>query len=105
MSEEDKDFRKYSSSEVRGGLAKLTDWKLVKGKLHRELEFRSFEDAVAFIVRGSLEASKMDHHPEWSNVYSRVAIDLVTHDVGGISGYDFMLAKKLDEAAKLLRSK
>ena len=102
---DDNEWRKYSPSEIRDELSQLTSWKLEKGKLHRELEFRSFEDAVAFIVRASIEISKLDHHPEWFNVYNQVKIDLVTHELNGISGYDFRLAKKLDEIAKIFRAK
>jgi 4a-hydroxytetrahydrobiopterin dehydratase len=102
---DDKEWRKYSPSEIKDSLAKLPMWKLEKGKLHRELEFRSFEDAIAFIVRAALEISKLDHHPEWFNVYNRVKIDLTTHDLGGISGYDFVLARKLDGVAKIFRAK
>jgi len=101
----DKEWRKYSPSEVNESLAKLNGWSLVKGKLHRELEFKTFEDAFSFMVRSSLDISKLDHHPEWFNVYNRVVIDLTTHDLGGISGYDFLLAKKLDEIAKVFQAK
>jgi 4a-hydroxytetrahydrobiopterin dehydratase len=94
------DYRKLSSSEIKKGLTELKKWKLVKGKLHREIDFRSFEDAISFIVRTSLEVEKLDHHPEWFNVYNHVSIDLVTHDVGGISNYDFTLAKKIDAIAR-----
>jgi 4a-hydroxytetrahydrobiopterin dehydratase len=101
----DEEWRKYSASEIREQLAKLKNWKVEKGKLHRELEFRNFEDALAFMVRASLDIAKMDHHPEWFNVYNRIIIDLVTHDLGGISGYDFVLARKLDELVKTFRAK
>lgn len=104
MSEEDKEYRKYAPAEIKEQMTKLPAWQIAKGKLHRELKFRTFEDAIAFMMRASLEVSKMDHHPEWFNVYNRVTVDLTTHDLGGISGYDFMLAKKLDEAAKLLKA-
>ena len=102
---DDKEYRKYSQSEVKSALSELENWKVEKGKLHRELEFRSFEDAMAFMLRASMDISKLDHHPEWFNVYNKVKIDLVTHDLDGISGYDFMLAKKLDQAAKTFRVK
>ena len=101
----DQEWRRYSASEIRDHLTKMKNWKVEKGKLHRDLEFRSFEDALAFMVRASLDISKLDHHPEWYNVYNRVRIDLVTHDLGGISGYDFILAKKLDDAAKIFQGK
>ena len=102
---DDKEWRKYSSSEIRDNLAKLKNWKLEKGKLHRDLELQSFEDAVAFMVRASLEISKLDHHPEWFNVYNQVRIDLTTHELGGITGYDFMLARKLEALAKAFHTK
>jgi 4a-hydroxytetrahydrobiopterin dehydratase len=101
----DEDYRKLSDSDVKEQMKQLDDWKLEKGKLHRDLEFQSFEDAIAFMVRCSLEVVKLDHHPEWFNVYNKVRIDLVTHDVGGISQYDFLLAKKLDSLAKKYRAK
>jgi 4a-hydroxytetrahydrobiopterin dehydratase len=99
------EYRKLSRSEINKNLLGLKKWKLAKGKLHRELKFRSFEDAVAFMVRSSLEIAKLDHHPEWFNVYNIVKIDLVTHDVSGISNYDFILAKKLEELASFFKAR
>ena len=90
------EYRKLSKKEIEQESAKLKHWMIVKGKLHREIEFAGFDDAVSFIMRASLEVTKMDHHPEWYNVYNRVVIDLVTHDVGGLSNYDFRLARSLD---------
>ena len=101
----DEEYRKLTDAEIRDQLKSLDKWKLEKGKLHKDLELRSFEDAVAFMVRSSLEIVKLDHHPEWYNVYNQVKIDLVTHDVGGISQYDFLLAKKLDSISKKFRAK
>lgn len=102
---DDEEWRRYIASEIKQQLAKLKNWKVAGGKLHRELEFQCFEDAVAFMMRASLEISKLDHHPEWFNVYNRLSIDLVTHDLGGISGYDFILARKLDEIARNFKVK
>jgi 4a-hydroxytetrahydrobiopterin dehydratase len=101
MSAED-EYRKLSNSEIKKGLSELKKWKLQKGKLHREIDFKNFEDAISFVLRTSLEIEKLDHHPEWFNVYNHVSINLTTHDVGGISNYDFMLAKKIDGVAKAL---
>ncbi len=95
MSEEG--YRRLSRSEIKKRVAELTGWKLARGKLLRELEFENFEDAISFMVRTSLEVAKLDHHPEWFNVYNHVRIELTTHDVGGISNYDFTLAKKIDK--------
>jgi 4a-hydroxytetrahydrobiopterin dehydratase len=99
----DEDYRKLSKSEVTENVKRLRGWKLVKGKLHREFEFKTFEDAISFMIRASLEIAKLDHHPEWFNVYNQVRVDLVTHDVGGISQYDFILAKKLSDIASMFR--
>lgn len=99
------DYQKLSREEVSRSLGKLKRWKLVHGKLHREYRFGSFEGAVAFIMKSSLEVVKIDHHPEWFNVYDKVVIDLVTHDVGGISNYDFILARKLEAIASKFRAK
>ena len=98
-------YRKLSKSEIEQQMTGLKRWILIKGKLHRELSFKSFEDAISFMVRASLEISRLNHHPEWFNVYNQVRIDLVTHDVGGISNYDLILAKKLDGLASRFRAK
>ncbi len=86
-------------------MSRVKKWKLVEGKLHREYKFKSFEDAISFMERSSLEIVKLDHHPEWFNVYNIVNVDLVTHDVGGISNYDFMLAEKLEEIASMFKAR
>jgi 4a-hydroxytetrahydrobiopterin dehydratase len=101
----DEDWRKFSEAEIREEIKTLKTWKVEKGKLHREFEFQSFEDAISYMVRASLEISKLDHHPEWFNVYNTVKIDLVTHELDGISGYDFILAKKLETIAKKFKAK
>ena len=101
----DEEYRKYSSSEIREEMKSLESWKIVDGKLHRELEFRTFDDAISFMMRSALEITKLDHHPEWFNVYNVVKVDLVTHDVDGISNYDFILAKKLEKIASSFRAR
>lgn len=77
-----------------------TDWDLSAGKLHRELTFSDFVEAFSFMSAVALAAEKTDHHPEWSNVYNRVVIDLVTHDPTGITQLDIDLAKSIDAASK-----
>jgi len=67
-------------------------WTIINGKLNRRFEFNSFVDAFSFMTKVALAAEKMNHHPEWFNVYNRLNIDLVTHDIGGISNYDIKLA-------------
>ena len=101
----DSEYRKLSKSEIKEESAKLKQWRIVKGKLHREIDFMSFDDAMSFFMRASLEITKMDHHPEWFNVYNHVSIDLVTHDVGGLSNYDFKLARSLDRIISRYKTK
>lgn len=68
----------------------------------RKLVFADFNEAFGFMTRVALMADKMDHHPEWSNVYNRVEILLTTHDAGGVTELDVRLARFIDEAAKSL---
>ena len=72
------------------------DWRLREGKLYRVFLFDSFVGAFGFMTQVALLAEAINHHPEWSNVYNRVEIRLVTHDVDGISARDFDLAEKID---------
>jgi 4a-hydroxytetrahydrobiopterin dehydratase len=81
-----------TDDQIRSRLDGLPEWELREGKLHREFEFDGFVSAFAFMTALALIAERMDHHPEWFNVYNRVVIDLSTHDVGGISAKDFELA-------------
>ena len=94
------EYRKLSESEIRKQVAGLEGWKVVGGKLNKTFEFDGFVQAFGFMTRVAMEAEKMNHHPEWFNVYNRVRIDLVTHDVDGISNYDMALAKTIDKLAK-----
>ena len=87
---------KLSESEIEARLEKHPGWAVVGEKLHRELKFRDFNEAWGFMCRVALVAERMDHHPEWFNVYSTVKIDLTTHDAGGISERDFALAAAID---------
>ena len=87
---------KLSESEVERRLKDLSEWTLTGGKLHRDLQFDSFVDAFGFMSKVALVAEKMDHHPEWFNVYGTLKIDLATHDAGGITEADFALATSID---------
>lgn len=77
----------------------LQAWSLVGGKLHRELRFADFSEAFGFMAQVALAAEAMGHHPEWSNVWNRVTIDLTTHDTGGLSNLDVQLAQRIDQLA------
>lgn len=85
-----------SQEEIDRELEGLPGWSVLDGKLHREMEFESFNQAFGFMARAALEIEKMNHHPEWSNTYNRLVVDLVTHDAGGITRNDTELAKILN---------
>ena len=74
-------------------------WDVVVGKLHRELVFDDFAAAFAFMARVALEAERLDHHPDWSNAWNRVVIDVVSHDAGGLTERCFALAAAVDRIA------
>ena len=76
--------------------ALTTPWEIVDGKMHKSFVFRNFVQAMGFMTQAAIEAEKMNHHPEWSNVYKTVEVNLVTHSSGGITELDFELAGKLE---------
>lgn len=86
-------------AEIEAKLADLEGWALVDGKLHRTFRFANFVEAFGFMASTALVAEKMDHHPEWSNVYATVVVDLTTHDAGGITTLDFELAEAMNATA------
>ena len=92
--------RLLGPTELRKSLRKLSGWKKAKGKLHKEFKFGDFVKAFGFMKRAAVAAEAMNHHPEWFNVYNKVRIDLVTHDLGGISTFDVLLAEKLNALAR-----
>ena len=87
-----------TEAERDDALAALPGWRLRDDGLaiERELKFADFNEAFGFMTRVALLADKHDHHPEWSNVYNRVAITLTTHDAGGLSARDVAMAKAID---------
>ena len=88
-----------SAGALQAHLTAHPAWSLVDGKLHRELTFPSFIEAFGFMTRAALVAQSMDHHPEWSNVYGTVVIDLTTHSASGITDNDLALSSAVDELA------
>lgn len=74
-------------------------WEVVDGKLHREFRFADFSEAFAFMARVALAAEAANHHPDWSNSWNRVVIDLVSHDAGGITDRDRQLAAVINDLA------
>jgi len=90
---------KLSPEKISEELKKLPGWSVKDEKLHRDFEFESFNQAFGFMTRASMEIEKMNHHPEWFNVYNKLTVDLMTHDAGGITENDMQLAKILNSLA------
>ena len=88
---------RLSLEEVENQLGDCPGWSIEKEKLHREFEFRDFQQAFAFMTQVADVAESMNHHPEWFNVYNRVRVDLTTHDAGGLTSLDFELARCMNE--------
>jgi 4a-hydroxytetrahydrobiopterin dehydratase len=97
----EQNMRALTTSEIGEKLAQLSvsggsAWVIQAGKLHLQIVFPDFVSAFGFMTQVALIAERMNHHPEWSNVYNRVTIDLATHDVSGLSDLDFELAQAID---------
>lgn len=90
-------YKRLSEQEIEREVSKLKGWKVANGKLNQKFEFNNFVQAFGFMARVAMEAEKLNHHPEWFNVYNKVIIDLVTHDVEGISNYDIRLASIINQ--------
>ena len=88
---------KLTEQEISAGLRKLGGWTVVNGNLHRTFEFQDFAQAFSFMTRVALAAEKMDHHPDWSNSWNKVTVDLCTHSAGGLTKNDFDLAAKIQQ--------
>jgi 4a-hydroxytetrahydrobiopterin dehydratase len=76
-------------------LKEMPGWAIVEGKLHKEFQFDDFNQAFGFMTRAAMHIEKMNHHPEWFNVYNKLSVDLTTHDAGGITENDIKLGKIL----------
>ncbi|MBI1369703.1 MAG: 4a-hydroxytetrahydrobiopterin dehydratase [Planctomycetes bacterium] len=90
---------KLTADELQKALADLTGWSVEGGKLRRVYKFKDFSEAFAFMTRCALAAEKMNHHPDWSNVWNTVTVDLITHDAGGITQNDVKLAQTMNKLA------
>lgn len=92
-------IRALGAEEIRSRLAGRPGWELRGDRIAREFRFASFARAFGWMTSVALVAEKIDHHPEWRNVYSRVAVELTTHEAGGVTERDFELAAAMDELA------
>lgn len=95
-------MKKLDAAARAAALKDLPHWHDVGGRdaIARKFEFRDFNEAFGFMTRAALLAEKMDHHPEWFNVYRTVDVTLATHDAGGVTDNDIRMAKAMDEFAK-----
>ncbi len=91
---------RLTDEQVQARLQVFSAWRLEQGKLQRTLTFGDFVEAFGFMTRVALVAERMDHHPEWFNVWNTVRIDLNTHDAGGLTELDFKLAERIDALAE-----
>ena len=90
-------YKKLSGDELDELVRNMKGWELKDEKLQKSFKFTNFVEAFGFMTRIALEAERMNHHPEWSNVYNNVTIKLSTHDAGGITDYDIKLAEIIDD--------
>jgi 4a-hydroxytetrahydrobiopterin dehydratase len=94
-------MKKLDPAARAAALKALPQWREVQGRdaIARQFQFRDFNEAFGFMGRVALLAEKLDHHPEWFNVYNKVDVTLSTHDAGGITSFDIEMAKAMDEFA------
>ena len=93
--------QKLSGEARTAALAKLSGWREVKDRdaITKRFQFKDFNEAFGFMARAALVAEKLDHHPEWFNVYNKVDVTLSTHDAGGLTDLDIRLADAMDKFA------
>ena len=89
-----------NEEEIKELTAKIPDWEIHPKFIERNIIFQNFVDAFSFMTKVALLAEKYNHHPNWDNVYSQVRIKLFTHDLGGISSLDQVLAKEINKLLK-----
>lgn len=93
--------QKLTAEARKSALARLAGWSEVSGRdaITRKFTFKDFNEAFGFMTRAALVAEKMDHHPEWFNVYKTVEVTLSTHSAGGVTELDVKLAEAMDRIA------
>lgn len=89
-------IEKLSSEQIENELKNLDGWTVKNEKLHKDFQFDDFNQAFGFMTRAAMHIEKMNHHPEWFNVYNKLSVELMTHDAGGITQNDISLAKILN---------
>lgn len=96
-------IQKLTPEEIQVALENRPGWTQADAKLRKTFEFEDFIHAFGFMSTAALGIEKMNHHPEWTNVYNRVTVDLSTHDSGGVTALDLELADLLDRVATRLQ--
>lgn len=91
---------RLSDEQIKTELATLSGWSVINSKIHKDFVFDDFVEAFGFMCKAAIHVEKMNHHPEWFNVYNKISIDLTTHDVGGITQNDIILARTLNSLKK-----
>src|SRR5919108_2401387 len=96
--------QKLTATARQSALGKLKGWSEVEGRdaISRKFQFKDFNEAFGFMARAALIAEKLDHHPEWFNVYNKVEVTLSTHDAGGVTERDVQLAQAMDRLARAI---
>jgi 4a-hydroxytetrahydrobiopterin dehydratase len=94
--------QRLAPEQRTAALAKVPDWKPVEGRdaISKSFRFKDFSEAFGFMTRAALAAERINHHPEWRNVWNRVDVTLSTHDAGGLTGLDIELAATMDRLAQ-----
>lgn len=90
-------MKKLSEQEIQERLKSIDGWEYQDNAIHTTFEFNDFKDTFSVMARIAFEAEAQQHHPDWANVYNKLAISLSTHDAGGVTEIDFALAKTIDE--------
>lgn len=91
--------RKLTQEQIDDALTGLDGWSQADGKLHKEFVFADFVEAFGFMAAAALCAERANHHPDWSNVYKKVQVDLTTHEAGGLTQLDVDLAREMNRVA------
>lgn len=89
-------LERLTEEQIKSDLAGLDGWTVKDGRLHKDFVFEDFVEAFGFMSRASLHIERINHHPEWFNVYNKLSVDLITHDAGGITKNDIALASILN---------
>lgn len=94
-------MKKLTDAEIAAQMSALPQWELGADRIRRVFRFKDFVEAFGWMSSVAIVAEKMNHHPEWRNVWATVEVELSTHDAGGITELDMLLAQKMDELSRL----